>query len=545
MSGIDDFGEAMRHSSAPSGDWHDGLTKTEAGTARRNLFNACVALRDHPALAGKIAWDEFSGCTVVRGPLPWDQCANRPWSEVDDLKATEWLQSREVGIQVSSGIAREAVQAVSSENRFHPVLEYLERLEWDGKNRLSRWLTTYLGVAPSPLADAIGRKFLISAVARVMRPGCKVDHVLILEGHQGTWKSKFLRALVGAEWFTDQIADLGTKDSCQDLRGVWIVELSELSAIRPGEVERVKAYISRQVDHYRPSYGRRSIDVPRQCAFIGTTNDTEYLSDPTGGRRFWPVTCTTIDVDAIARDRGQLWAEAVAAYHAGEPWWLEDAELRRAAEVEQEARRIEDPWEAIIAPWLESPKTQPDRDGYRAPIDLEDGRVTVTQILEHAIGQPAARQSKSDQMRVGKVLRLLGWTKRQTRTSKIWLPPDGRDHLGGGEFTQETGEEGQKGGHTAKVVTQGDHAENGQEGGFSATVTTVTTSRAHVHDPCGSKLRNPLRGGQGSHGPNGSGGRERIGSCAYCFDAAYADDAMALESGGVLHCRCADLWTRS
>jgi predicted P-loop ATPase len=429
MSGIDDFGEAMRHSSAPSGDWRDGLAKTEVGTARKNLFNACAALRNHPALTGKIVWDEFAGCTVVRGPLPWDRRTNRAWSEVDDIKATEWLQSREVGIQVGSGIAREAVQAVSSENRFHPVLEYLEHLEWDGKDRLSGWLATYLGVASSPLSDAIGRKFLISAVARVVRPGCKVDHVLIL---------------VGDAWFTDQIADLGTKDSCQDLRGVWVVELSELSAIRPGEVERVKAYISRQVDHYRPSYGRRSIDVPRQCVFIGTTNDVEYLSDPTGGRRFWPVTCTTVDVDAITRDRDQLWAEAVAAYHAGETWWLEDAELRRAAAAEQEARRIEDPWEAIIAAWLESPKRQPDRDGYRAPIDLDDGRVTVAQILEHAIGQPAARQSKSDQMRVGKILRLLGWTKRHTVAGKVWLSPAGSDHLGTGDFTQETRQEGQK-----------------------------------------------------------------------------------------------------
>jgi putative DNA primase/helicase len=171
-----------------------------------------------------------------------------------------------------------------------------------------------MGVPSSPLADAFGRKFLISAVARVMRPGCKVDHVLIFEGLRGTMKSKTLRALVGDDWFTDQISDLGTKDWCQDLRGVWVIELSELSAIRPGEVEKVKAYISRQVDHYRPSYGRRTIDVPRQRVFIGTTNAREYLSDITGNRRYWPVTCVKLDLDATHRDREQIWA--VAAYHA-------------------------------------------------------------------------------------------------------------------------------------------------------------------------------------------------------------------------------------
>ena len=126
-----------------------------------------------------------------------------------------------------------------------------------------------MGVAPSPIANAFGRKFLISAVARVMRPGCKVDHLLLLEGKQEVSKSMTLRALVGDDgWFTDEIADLGTKDSAQNLRGKWIIELSELSAMRRSEVEKVKAYISRQVDHYRPSYGRRSVDVPRQCVFI-------------------------------------------------------------------------------------------------------------------------------------------------------------------------------------------------------------------------------------------------------------------------------------
>ena len=160
-----------------------------------------------------------------------------------------------------------------------------------------------------------------------MRPGCKVDHLPILEGRQGGLKSTALNTLVGDDWFTDQIADLGTKDSCQDLRGKWVIELSELSAIRPREVEKVKAYITRRCDHYRPSYGRHSVDFPRQTVFVGTTNAKEYLSDSTGGRRFWPVQCTTIDIPALAADREQLWAEAVDAYHQGEAWWLTDEAL--------------------------------------------------------------------------------------------------------------------------------------------------------------------------------------------------------------------------
>ena len=236
-----------------------------------------------------------------------------------------------------------------------------------------------------------------------------------------------MRTLAGDTWFTDQIADVGTKDSSQDLRGVWIVELSDLSSIRRAEIEKIKAYISRQVDHYRPSYGRRSIDVPRQCVFIGTTNDREWQGDITGGRRFWPVECTAIDIAAIARDREQLWAEALVAYRAGETWWLDDTELDEAARVQQERRRLRDPWETPIAEWFENPVTQPDRDGHRMPIQL-DGRITIRQILDHAIGRPTERQTKSDQMRIGRVLRLLGWDKHHSN-GKFWVKGGPNDEV--------------------------------------------------------------------------------------------------------------------
>ena len=437
-------------------DWRRGLTRTEEGGIRKNLHNACVVLRDHPNLAGRLAYNEFNGCSWIREPLPWDNAADRAWTEFDDLAATEWMQGIGVGLQVGSGVVKEAVQRIAYEDRFHPVLEYLEALEWDGEERVSGWLATYLGVTRSPLTEAIGTKFLISAVARVMRPGCKADHMPILEGKQGILKSTALRILVGDEWFADQIADLGTKDSCQDLRGKWIIEISELSAIRPKEMERVKAYVSRPVDHYRPSYGHRSGDVPRQTVFCGTTNDAEYLADPTGGRRFWPIACSAIDVKTLASDRDQLWAEAVTRYHAGETWWLDDAVLREAAQKEQELRRVNDPWEAIIAEWLDNPQKQPDRDGYRAAFCLDNGQVTVAQILEHAIGQPAGRQTKNDQMRVGTVLRLLGWTKEHTRAGNMWSPPKAGVHA---ENEDGSASEAAQGIHSGEVVTPGVHAE--------------------------------------------------------------------------------------
>jgi putative DNA primase/helicase len=479
---VKDFAASGRRNTQPTGDWRDGLTKGDEGAAHRNLHNACVALRDHPAMQGKLGYDEFHGCTYALEPLPWDNQPKRPWTDIDDLAATSWLQSSGVGIRVGSGIAREAVQRVAYERRFHPVLDWLESLEWDGVPRLDTWLTTYLGVPASPLVSAIGRKFPISAVARIQKPGCKVDHVPILEGQQGAWKSKSLRALVGDEWFSDQIADLGTKDSSQDLCGVWVVELSELSAIRPGETEKVKAYISRQVDHYRPSYGRRSINVPRQCVFIGTTNAKEYLSDSTGNRRYWPVTTTKLDIEAIARDRDQLWAEAVAAYHAGETWWLEDDELRAAAEIEQEKRRNKDPWESMIADWLDSPSKAPDRDGFRAPLVLEGGRVSNAMLLEHAICKPVERQTTHDMMRVGKILVWLGWTKKHTRIGKWWEPP--------GVSTCDPG--------VTASEAEGGHAETRGNGHDQ---TPVTTFSSHTHRPPDTGVyQNYGNGGQGGHG---------------------------------------------
>jgi predicted P-loop ATPase len=449
--------------------WSIDLDRTGSGAALKSFRNACIALRAHPDVKGRIAYDEFAGCTYVRGPLPWDDRAHRAWNQHDDLAATEWLQGLPApdAIGVSSAVAREAVERVAYDNRFHPVLEWLEGLEWDGTDRLDGWLTTYLGVQPTPLSAAIGRAFLISAVARIQKPGCKVDHMPVLEGPQGILKSTALRTLVGADdWFTDQVADLGTKDSCQDLRGKWLIEISELDAMRrSAEVERVKAYVSRQIDHYRPSYGRRSGDVPRQCVFAGSTNAEEYLSDATGGRRFWPVACGQIDLEGIGRDREQLWAEAVAAYHAGERWWLEDHELKRMAAEEQEARRIRHPWEPVIADWLDNPTKAADRDGTRLPLEL-DGQVTTAQLLEHAIAKPVERQTTADLMAVGKILKLLGWKKHKAHGRIVWKPGDTSDPAGDASFPEGVPAEARANGHAEDTGDTCDARDVEIEGGY-------------------------------------------------------------------------------
>ena len=211
---------------------------------------------------------------------------------------------------------------------------------------------TYLGRRDTPLNRAIGSRWMISAVARIMQPGAKVDHMLILEGPQGTKKSSALKMLAGADWFTDELAEIGSKDAAQQMRGIWIIEIAELDAISRAEVSRIKAFLSRTTDRYRPPYERYVVEVPRQCVFAGSVNPDTYLRDETGNRRFWPVRCGNINLDALSRDRDQLWAEAVARYRDGTIWWLNEAELIADAKIEQDQRYQADAWDARIDRWL-------------------------------------------------------------------------------------------------------------------------------------------------------------------------------------------------
>jgi predicted P-loop ATPase len=359
------------------------------------LANAIAAFRHAPEWGGVLAFNEFGFGTVVLKSAPWGVVPKGEWTDHEDRLAAEWLQRQ--GILVSVDVAGQAVQTAARDHPFHPVKAYLQGLHWDGIERLDRWLSTYLGVEDTDYSRAVGSRWLISAVARIFQPGAKADCCLILEGPQGIRKSTALRTIAG-EYFTDELADLGSKDAAMQTRGVWIIELSELDNLSHAEVARIKAFMSRATDRFRPPYGMRLVESPRRCVFAGTVNHGTYLRDETGGRRFWPVVCGRIDVEGLGEVRDQLWAEAKARYESGCPWWLDTPDLVQLASDQQEARYEGDPWEEVIGPWLESKQS-----------------TAIAEVLQRCIDKPQAQWTQTDKIRAARCLRGQGWVRYRER----------------------------------------------------------------------------------------------------------------------------------
>jgi predicted P-loop ATPase len=419
---LNSTGDLVKPAARPA--WANRLRLDLSGTPERNEANVIIALSSDPVFAGTIAFDEFRQEVVVLQPVPWDEPNMdypRPWEDSDDIRLAEWLQHREVN--VAPLVVGRSVGAVARDYRIHPVRAYLDLLQWDGTPRIETWASHYLGAEPTDLTHAMGSLWLISAIARVYRPGVKADHMLILEGEQGARKSTALKILAGEDWFTDELPDLGSKDAAIHMQGVWIVEIAELDAIGRAEVSRIKAFLTRTTDRFRPPYGRHTVEIKRQCVFAGTVNPDTYLRDETGNRRFWPIRCGAIDINALARDRDQIWAEAVARFKDGAIWWIEDKVLLQAAREEQDKRYQSDAWDGLIEHWLThelrvvgdsfSSFDPPRRESVLRREPLRD--VSVGEILQQAIGAEPARWSRIDQMRVSGYLKKKGWERYQRR----------------------------------------------------------------------------------------------------------------------------------
>jgi putative DNA primase/helicase len=228
---------------------------------------------------------------------------------------------------------------------------------------------------------------------------------------------------VGSEWFSDHLSDLGNKDSRMEMLGRWIIELSELDRVRRGDLARIKAFLTCRVDVFRPPYGRRVEAIPRQCVFCATVNDSEILTDPSGGRRFWPVETTKVDIDSLRNCRDQLWAEAYARYQQGEAWWLESEELTALAEAEQAKHYEPGPRDELIEAWIKAPQQREKAHGWDEDLPWQGsrpGKINISDVLVHCFGIPIKDISPSDSHEVGRCLRHLGWKIGEQETAGLY-----------------------------------------------------------------------------------------------------------------------------
>jgi predicted P-loop ATPase len=359
-----------------------------------------------------LSYDEME-CTAVLhrslDPEPPEGFAARPVSDVDVNRVQMKLQ--QLGLsRLSHDTACQAVATVADDKKVHPLRDYLTSLKWDGKPRVKDWLSTYLGAKRTPYSEGVGTMFLVAMVARVLRPGVKHDHMMILEGEQGEMKSTACEVLAG-EWFSDDLPELDQGKECsQHLRGKWLIEFSEMHVHSRATSSKFKAFASRKVERYRPTYGRRDVHQKRQCVFIGTTNLNEYLRDETGARRFWPVRVKDIDIDALKADRDQLFAEAMQMFRDGVKWYPTKNFEKEHIKPEQDDRYEGDEWENDIAEYLQG-KTA----------------VLISEVALGALGfESQQRLGTADQWRIRRAMQHLRWErgKRGPGGKRYWVPMD-------------------------------------------------------------------------------------------------------------------------
>ena len=341
----------------------------------------------------------------------------------DDATALARMSLEARGLKtVGKELVSDAIRTVAKKLSYHPVREYLSTLRWDGKPRLDTWLIRLAGADDTPYTRAVSRKFLIQMVARVMKPGCKADYTMVWSGEQGQDKSKACSILAGAAYFSESLPSIrGNKEEAlRHLQGLWLIELAELAPSRTADQEDQKAFLSGSIDRVRLPYARQPQSFKRQCVFIGTTNDDQFLKDPTGGRRFWPVAIRQVfNTDALEAERDQLFAEAMDAFNAGENWWLDREFEAEHAKPVQAAAYMSDSWEEDVAKWLDKPVIDELDDD-----PLPKSETTVSELLSDALGIATGSHSQSQQNRAGAVLRSLGWVKQHTRGGKVWRRPE-------------------------------------------------------------------------------------------------------------------------
>jgi putative DNA primase/helicase len=425
--------------------WRREIATSQKGGIVANIANVSLIIRNDTRLTKVFRLNALDQDVWITRQPPWEPGAGWHPHRVEDtdaIAATAYLQMQ-VNTAITKATVQDALDSVGAADSYNPVADHLAKCHanWDGKRRIGKFVTRYLGAKATTFSEKklfalIGRMFLISAVARALRPGCKVDHVLLLLGRQGLRKSTAIRMLCPDQaWFSDSLPPrLDHKDAMQHLLGTWIIEIAEFDQFKGRSAQELKAFITKDSDKFRPPYGRREITVDRRCVFAATANPGDPLHDLTGGRRYWPVPIDKIiDTARIAADRDQLLGEAVEAFEAGEPWHIDETKHGQVVAdlvARQEAATTQDPWEPIIGAWLdlhdriEVPGYGPHAPSVPiyGPHELAGpGKSTyLCDVIKFALALPEDRQTQGVNSRIAQIMQRLGWARSETRHKTKW-----------------------------------------------------------------------------------------------------------------------------
>lgn len=399
----------------------------EKGTVIVCDENAALFFQHHPEVDGLIRFNVRKGKPFFEYAPTWQTSRTEfpcPIEDRDAVDAGRWLATQMGKPMAGAERTLKALNTVAENNQYDPFEDWLKGLSWDGVPRLDSWLSKTCGVEDNDYHQAVGSKFVISAVARTLTPGCDAQHVLVLVGPQGIGKSRAFRTLCGAEYFCSNIGDIHKEEAVFNLSKYVIVELAELAAFKKAEMETIKRFISDTSEDLRRKYARNSEAVIRRAVFGATTNVKEFLQDPTGNRRFWPVECRgAVNTDWLEENRDQLWAEALVRHTAGETWWLDQEQekiLKLVHEGHTDTDALMERLEFFNKPFERWPQ---DVLGQTmcAPGQVEAGSnrflwVTIPQV--HLILGTDIR-NRTDQIRVKRMLQQKGWHESSTRIDQI------------------------------------------------------------------------------------------------------------------------------
>ena len=425
-------------------DWQNGLELDKSGHVKNTLHNLTLILENDPNLKG-VVFNQLLDGMEIKGEVPWKH-PSKFWRDADDAQLISYVDTH-----YGTFSARNydiAVTKVADDRAYHPIREFIESLpEWDKIPRVDTLLVDYLGAADTAYVRAVTRKTLCAAISRVLRPGCKFDSMLVLNGPQGVGKSTLIAKLAG-EWFSDSLnlGDTKDKTAAEKLQGYWILEIGELAGLKKAEVETLRSFLSRQNDIYRAAFGKRATPHLRQCVFFGTTNaESGYLRDTTGNRRFWPVKTPGSGKkqswNLTHEEILQIWAEALVYVRQGEKLYL-SPEMDALAKDEQREAMESDEREGLVREYLDTllPERWAEMDLFERRNFLigsdfgglqEKGTVKRTNVSNMEIwcecfGKERANLRRTDSNELTGILARLGWKREE---SKVRIPLYGPQYV--------------------------------------------------------------------------------------------------------------------